>query len=792
MNPGSRTQKAQGRRRVVKSQRREARGEKLDASRTLPRLIPAVAMLVWIGLIAPVAGAATIQGIVFDPSGSAVAAAHVSLLAPSALLVERQTDSEGKYSFEGLRAGTYTVVAESPGLSTSSPDVKIQAGETRAVDLHLQLSAVEEQVVVSASLDGALAPEVGSSITILTSSQIQDLGAQSVLDSLRQVPGVAVNQTGRRGGATGVFIRGGNSNYNLVLLDGIEVNQFGGEFDFAPITVDGVDRIEVTRGPESALYGSNAVSGVVNVVSQRGEGPPHFSALAEGGSFGTWRASTGGSGLTRGVGWAYDLARLDSGGMVRNDSYRDQSAFFSLGFSRSPRRQLNLHLYGDANDAGAPGPFGSDPDHLYDAPIFPGGPTNREVGEQSRDKQNIFSYEGTYSEQFSARFKQVVTGYVARNRYYFISPFGDSFSNNLRGVLNTRSELSISNRDFLVAGFEYNREQIKNTYIASSGVPFLLPRRSLAYFAENRWSPSRRLFVNTGVRADYLGTRELPPDSSVNRPALPASSVVQVSPRMSAAYIAREGVGQNRFGATRLHGSFGTGIRAPNGFELAFNNNNPNLKPERSVSFDVGVEQRLLSDRAVFDATYFYNRFRDQIVVLGGSLTNLSSFTSANLGNSRAQGMEISARLRPARAIRVEGGYTLLATSILAVGNAGVALSPFQVGQPLIRRPRNSGYVNVSWRHNCFTLNGNGYFRGRVLDLEPNDGTFACALGLPCLFTNKGYTVANAGLSYRLPRGVEVYGRINNLLNQRYEESFGYPALRLNFLAGIRFNFFAE
>ena len=330
---------------------------------------------------------------------------------------------------------------------------------------------------------------------------------------------------------------------------------------------------------------------------------------------------------------------------------------------------------------------------------------------------------------------------VATNDYYFTSPFGDSFSNDLRGVLNTRSEVTLSSKDFLVAGFEYNREQTRNTYISnSSDVPFLLPRTSLAYFVENRWNPTRRWFVNTGLRVDDLRTSALPAgDQFAGRPFLPASSIVKVNPRLSTAYVAREGTSGSQLGATRLHTSFGTGIRAPNGFELAFNNNNPNLKPEKSISFDSGVEQRFFSDRAVLDATYFYNRFKDQIVVLGGSLTNLSTFTSANLGNARAGGVELSLRLQPTRSIRVEAEYTRLDTAILSLENTSVALSPFQVGQPLIRRPKNSAFYEVTWQHGRLMLNTNAYFRGSVLDAEPNDGTFACALGLPCFFTNKGY-----------------------------------------------------
>lgn len=754
------------------------------------KIIPVVALALFVPasiFFHPGMGyAATIEGAVLDPGGLSVAGARVTLLSSLTPLAERETDGKGQYRFEGLREGEYTLVAIAPGLSASSNIVRIQDTETRDLDLHLKLSAVDQHVVVSAALGGALAPETGTSVSVITRREMDDRGAQSVLDVLRGVPGIEVNQTGRRGGVTGVFVRGGNSNYNLVMIDGIEVNQFGGAFDFAPLSTDGVDHVEVTRGPESALYGSNAVTSVINIVSRAGEGPPHFSALAEGGSFNTSRFATDGSGLTRGVIWDYDLARLDSGGVVANDRYWNQSAYLNLGYSRSPRRQVNFHFYGDANSAGVPGPYGSDPDQL-----FPG------IDTVSRDKQNLFGFGGNFTEQISSRLRQVVTGSVATNDYYFISPFGDSYSNDLRGVLNTRSEITVSNQDFLVAGFEYNREQTKNTFIAdSNNTPFLLPRTSLAYFVENRWNPTRRWFVNAGLRVDDLRTRALPPDAFGSRPFLPSSSIVKVNPRVSAAFLAREASSGCWLGATRLHGSFGTGIRAASGFELAFTNN-PQLKPEKSVSLDSGVEQRFLSDRAVLDATYFYNRFEDQIVVLGGSLTSLSTFTSANLGNARAQGMELSFRFQPTRALQVESEYTLLDTSILALENTSVALSPFHVGQQLIRRPKNSAFYNVTWTHKRLMLNTDAYFRGPVLDVEPNEGTFACepppfGPGLPCFFTNKSYTRADAGFSYQLPRGVEVYGRLNNFLNQKYEESFGFPALHINFLAGIKFNFPAE
>jgi outer membrane receptor protein involved in Fe transport len=485
--------------------------------------------------------------------------------------------------------------------------------------------------------------------------------------------------------------------------------------------------------------------------------------------------ATGGSGLTRGLSWAYNLSRLDSGGVVPNDNFRNQNVFFSLGYSRSPRRQVGFHFFANANDAGSPGPFGSDP-----LGVFPG------IDLTSRNKQNLFGYQGSYSAQLTPRFRQVVSASIATNDYYFRTPFGDSYSNNLRGVVNTRSELTVSSQDFLVFGFEYNREQVKNTFIADAGnAPFLLPRTSFGYFAENRWNPSRRWVVVAGMRVDDIRTRPLPPDAFGSRPLLPASSITKVNPRLSATYLAREGSGAGDWGATRLHGSFGTGIRAPSGFELAFTNN-PRLKPEKSVSFDAGVEQRLLADRAVLDVTYFYNRFKDQIVVLGGSLSNLSSFISDNLANARARGVEFSVRLRPARSLDFAANYTRLDSSILALDGSTLSQSPFEVGQPLIRRPRNSGSLNATWSHGRLMLNLNGYWRTQVLDVEPNFGAFGG------LFPNPGYFLANTGFTCRLRRGVEFYGRLNNFLNRKYEEALGFPALHLNFLTGVRLTFPAE
>jgi outer membrane receptor protein involved in Fe transport len=736
----------------------------------LPFLLGALFVL----LSATAAQAGTMAGTVLDPSGRPVPDAHVTLLRSLVVLDEGQTDSEGKFKFTGLADGKYQVVASATGLASPQGVVEVRGSEVQTVDLHLQLTAVQQQVVVSASLTDSLASEVGSSVSVITGQDINDRAVLNVLDVLSGIPGVEVSQTGRYGGVTGVYVRGGQSNYNLVMVDGMELNEFGGAFDFAPLPADGVERVEVTRGPESALYGPNAVTSVINIVTLQGEGTPHFTFQAEGGSFTTRRFLVDGSGMTHGLNWGFDVSRMDSGGLVQNDNYRNQTAFLSLGYHRSPRRRVDFHFMGNANDAGAPGPYGSDPDDLFTG-----------IDTYSRDKQNLFGYEGSYTEQFTSRFQQVTTGSLSTSDYYFRSPYGDSYSNNLRGVLNTRSEVAVSNKDFFVAGFEYNREQVKDTYIADdNNVPFVLPRTSLAFFAENRWSPTRRLYLTTGVRVDDLRTQSLPADDDAGRPLLPPSTVAKVNPRVAAAYMLRESHG-GLMDATRLHGSFGTGIRPPDGFNLAFTNN-PHLKPETSISFDAGIEQRFFQGKAVLDLTYFNNHFKDQIVTLGGSLTNLSSFVSDNLGNSRAQGGEVSFQIHPIRSLQMSVEYTRDDTAVLSLNGSSLALAPLQVGQPLIGQPRSSGAYNLTWRHGNLMLNTNAYVRGSVLDVEPNYGLDACAYDLPCLFADKSYFRVDGGFSYRLPAGVEIYGRLDNMLDEKYEEVLGYPSLPFNFLAGIR------
>jgi outer membrane receptor protein involved in Fe transport len=286
---------------------------------------------------------------------------------------------------------------------------------------------------------------------------------------------------------------------------------------------------------------------------------------------------------------------------------------------------------------------------------------------------------------------------------------------------------------------------------------------------ENRFVLGQRLFLNAGVRGEWIRTPEIPGDG-FSRPVFPADTIATANPKVSAAYVAGQG--------TRLHASFGTGIRPPSGFELAFTDN-PSLKPERTASVDAGIEQRV--GPLALDATYFYNRFYDLIVTLGGSLATLSHYQSANLANSRAEGAEFTARLRPSRSIYLTGAYTLLETRILSLdGSSGLAPRAFAVGQPLTRRPEHSGSVVATFTRRRLTGDLTGYFRGKALFEEPSLGA------TNGLFRNSGFANVGLNLNYDLGGGVTAYGSLRNVLNRHYEEVFGFPSPRLNFVAGMK------
>jgi outer membrane receptor protein involved in Fe transport len=701
-----------------------------------------------------VLSAAGINGKIIDPSGAPVAGAQIAAVNRVGVVAQTTAAANGSFQLDAPESPDTRLVVAAPGFNTRT----VALDEAASVQLEIA-PRVDSVQVVGSTID-IPATLQASSVEVIPSSRVRTSNEPFAMDILRYVPGVTFNQSGAPGGVTSLFLRGGNANLNLVEIDGVPVIGFGGGlgFDFAHIPSEAVDHIDIIRGAQSAVYGSYASSGVVDFVTRRPETAPQLNLLAEGGSHDEHRFAITGTGTIAGFGLLVSASRYDNAGLVVNDDYRNEDVLLNVT-RRFGGQSLAMHGYFDSNEVGQPGAWGSDPKHTFTG-----------IDTVSRAKNNFSEYGAHYSADISPRVREDLYGSFFLYNSGFVSPYGFSFGKDLRGTGEARTIVSLSRHDTASFGVTAAYESVTNSYITDASFStFPIERNEIAVYAENRYEVASRLFLSGGVRAEYFRTPSIPGDG-YSRPFFPASSISRLNPMLSAAYVA---------GGARLHASFGMGLRPPSGFELAFTDN-PALKPERTRSIDAGVEQKV-GRLLTLDATYFHNRYYDLIVTLGGSLAGLSHYQSANLANSQAQGGEFSARLRPARWVFVTGSYTLLKTRILSLdGTSNQAPLPFTVGQQFTRRPENSGNVVATFTRGRLAADLSGYFRGRTLFEEPYLGA---SNGL---FWNSGFANVGVNLNYTLGHGVTAYGNLRNALNRQYEEVFGYPSPKLNFVAGLK------
>jgi outer membrane receptor protein involved in Fe transport len=261
---------------------------------------------------------------------------------------------------------------------------------------------------------------------------------------------------------------------------------------------------------------------------------------------------------------------------------------------------------------------------------------------------------------------------------------------------------------------------------------------------------------------------------------LPTDTIVSVNPKVAVAWIVR----QSTTATTKLRASAGTGIRPPGAFDIAFTDN-PSLEPERSRSAEAAVEQTMAGGRVAIDAIAFFNQYDDLIVAVG-SFRGSSRYTTDNISNARARGLELGLsagrRVGSRVPLDVRGriAYTFLDSEVLAVDNDNEAPPPFTVGEPLLRRPRHQFAAELTAVTGPLSAFLSGGSRSRVLDVEPSFGTFGGLHYAP------GFSVWNAGGSWRIRRGAEVYARVENLFDRVYEEALGFPALGRRATVGLR------
>jgi vitamin B12 transporter len=625
---------------------------------------------------------------------------------------------------------------------------------------------IRESIVVTAT--GREMPEskVGVSITVLDRNTIEQRHAVSTIDLLRLVPGVVAVRTGGVGTLTSVFVRGGESTYNKVLFDGVPLNEPGGAFNFASLSPENIERIEVLRGAHSALFGSDAMASVIQLFSTRAESSaPQVSITLDGGTYNTAHVAAGVG--ARATGLEYSV----SGSTLHTDNREPNNENRTGTFSGSVTRRLGsgpsarFFGRGEFGRTGAPGTtaFGR-PD--MDASFRHRGGSvlgawHQPVG--SRFTQQA-SYAYAVSRQrstnliadapFTPRFGTLVAAFPSSDFLY------DSETALDRHHFQYRADLLVAANQTVTTAFAYDGERGVLTNHRSAAAP-QRPERNNTGTTVQYETTTPRLSLVSGVRFEHNG-----------------SFGFYAAPRLAASWLAS--TGGARPGATRLRGSIGLGIKEPL-FIQSYSSSpsflgNPDLKPERSRGFDIAIEQRFAGDRAAIEATYFANHF-DDLISLGPFDPVTFAAQYQNIGETRASGVELGGTAFIGRALRVDGAYTWLDGKVIR----SISSSPiFAPGRELYRRPRHSGSVNATFSRDRVTATAGAVFVGSRVDTDFN---------FPTITSNTGHTTWNASAEVRLAGRTAGFVTIDNLANADYMEPLGYRGLGRTVRVGVRARF---
>lgn len=725
--------------------------------------------------------AATVRGVVRDPDGRAVPGARVVFTGSRPGTVEATTNGEGQFELAGLPDGRYDVRVLADGLTADPLPVAVRGTDEVEVAIALRVSALSESVIVSAAHVDLPLSQTAAAVTVVTAAEIEARQVRTLADALRAVPGLSIARHGTLASLTSLFTRGGESDFTLVLVDGMRANAFGGGLDLSQAPLVEPERVEIVRGPQSAVFGADAIGGVVQVVSRRDE-RERATVSFEAGSLASVRGRAAAGGGTGGWTWRAQVEHAQTDGYTRvapatgeqvtNDDGRVQHAGGALGWRHAAGAEIVGQTQFSFTERGFPGAYGSNPIGAFEAVdrVSRGETNRRQVGVQWTQP-----WSGAAS-----RVRQRTDASLADFDGNFLSPFGKSESSTRRVSFRTQTDAALHAALGVSAGIEVLRERAGSTFITGEAFEAIpVERLVVGYFGEARVAGGARWSLAGGVRVEQIRRDALAGNPSVfsPRPPFDEQSIVSVNPRVAVAYLLRGGSGNEP--STRLRASAGTGIRPPDAFEIAFTDN-PGLKPERSRSFDAGVQQTFAGGAAIVDATVFFNEYDDMIVAVGRSFRDASRYRTDNISNARSRGLELSAGARPSAALDIRASYTLLATEILAVDRGSDAPAPYRVGERLIRRPRHRGSVTGVYSVPRWTAFAEATIRSAVRDVEP---TFGASGGV---FDAPGYASVDVGGSVRLTRGLELFARVENVADHAYEEAFGFPAPGRLAMAGVR------
>ena len=607
-----------------------------------------------------------------------------------------------------------------------SPDVPSAPGAEEARRL--------DPVVVTATMVATPQEKIGATVSVVTGDEITQYNYDRIDDVFREVPGITVQTSGSPGKVTTLSIRGGGSQRSLVLIDGLRTaSPTLGSTDIAEITIDSIERIEIVRGPQSTLYGADAITGVVNIITKKGQGPPSASVWVEGGNYDTFREQVNAQGAFGGFNFNLTGSQFNTGGNLPHDDSAQTSVSGRVGYDFPWRGELALtgrYSYLDV-----------------ELPIFSTAPTVFDSNATNQLETGLYNLKYTQSILEWWNVTASVGQWFNNSNFRDTPPPGDittiSKINTSRIQGDVLSTFAIPKWNTLSLGWEYRSESGTNDTTGSFPTEFSDTLNTLAFFGQDEISLFDRLFLGGGLRwedNDQFGS--------------------SLTGRASAALVVKETGSKLRF-------AWGQGFRAPTINDLFFPGfSNPDLEPEQSTSWEIGADQRLWRDRIRFGATYFHQDFTDLIQFVFDPATAL--FIPENVGRARIQGVETYAAFDPFDWIGFYVNYTYLDTENLDTGGE------------LRRVPRNTVNTGVTVTpHRRLTL----FMQANVLSSQ-FEGDF--------IGRNPGYFRIDTGGTFvllgrhGLLNRLELTLRIQNLTNQSYDEVLGFPAPGINALAGLR------
>lgn len=605
-----------------------------------------------------------------------------------------------------------------------------------------------EPVVVTGTVNPASVSQTPASVTVITREEIEERNASSVAELLQQVPGLYVDQPASRGGVTSVYIRGGDPNFTLVLIDGVKVNDptnnRGGSFDFSTLSPDNIERIEIVRDPMSSLYGSDALSGVINIVTKKGEGKP--SAFAEGsyGRYGQYGFLGGVSGAGEFYNYSLSGSYLDDGEQVEGSSFKSPSFSARLGVLDGRNFEMNSTVrYSHVESSSFPEDSGGPEyavlrsvDRRNIDQLLLGVDLAHEVLPWWEYRVELAYYNN--KEKFSS------PGVAPGVRDPFGIPPNSSDSDFKRYDANFVNTFTIREGVVLAAGFEAEIEDGKSSgeIMLDGPVPsdFSLTRYILSPYAEFQLSAVENLYAVLGARLDF-----------------PEGFNHAFSPRAGLTY---------KIAATdtTLRANWGKGFKLPSFFSLSSPIvGNPGLVPEKSESLDVGVSQRVWSGKAGAQVNLYYNRFKNLVDFDEGPppiLVNRSKVT--------VKGFEIIGDINPWDPLTVSGSVTYADSNIQGTD------------EELRNRPKWFGGFSVEFRPDrSLSMVLDAVFTGKVNDSSIPTGDVVL----------DSYTTLDFTATWTPSPNLRVFLVVENLLNAGYEQYVGFPAPGISPRAGLRLSY---